>query len=152
MDPEFCRTRSPHERPVSGFGEVTPTAPVSKKGDFQDGAEDSVDQSGALELVSALKPQPVASFFLRAARLITATLPIVCLGDEYTDLDGVKRQGDWAADGVGTGSHKTVMYGPTKTDRPQILSAPFQSVAELGRLLFPRSALENTRVHHSELG
>src|SRR5207249_5956613 len=61
--------------------------------------------------------------------------------NHYVDLDGVQRKGDWTTDPTGTGTKKTIMYASAKTapagnylDRPQILSAPFQSVAELGQV------------------
>jgi hypothetical protein len=103
-----------------------------KKGDFQDGAEDSMDQSGALELIYTMKPQ--GSSFGSSGTAYYRYAANSVIGDQYTDVDGVARQGDWAADGIGTGSHKTVMYGPTVTDRPNLLSAPLQSVAELGQV------------------
>ena len=64
-------------------------------------------------------------------------------GVYYTDLDAVQRNGDWTTDVAGTGAKNTIMYGSVKTapagnyfDRPQnlSLSAPFQSVAELGHV------------------
>src|SRR5205814_5702562 len=57
------------------------------------------------------------------------------------DLDGVQRRGDWTTDPNGTAGKQTIMYASAKTapagnylDRPQMLSAPFQSVAELGQV------------------
>jgi hypothetical protein len=60
----------------------------------------------------------------------------------YIDLDGVQRRADWTTDANGTTNKFTIMYAWASTappggniqDRPQILSAPFQSVAELGQV------------------
>ena len=61
--------------------------------------------------------------------------------NHYVDFDGLKRHGDWTTDANGTNKGTTIMYASAKTapagnyfDRPQILSSPFQSVAELGQV------------------
>ncbi len=53
--------------------------------------------------------------------------------DYYSDLDGVVRNGDWPT-GNGSTNGTTIMYPGNSADRPQILSSPFQSVAELGQV------------------
>jgi Tfp pilus assembly protein PilX len=133
MDPEFLAI-DPRTVRFGVWGSDAYDTPAKGKFDYTDGAEDSMDQRNAgPESIFGLKPQgsafaldPNGKAYLYAANSEA--------GDQYTDLDGVKRQGDWAADGIGTANKKTVMYGLSITDRPQMLSAPFQSVAELGQV------------------
>ncbi len=146
QDPEFV---SLDPRTVR-FGVWASDASHAGTNNYDAGAEDTLDQratSGGLESVSAMKPQPPAAFpmtspnglgYLYAANTSTT--------DYYKDLDGVKRPGDSLSSSLdGVSNTKTIMYGsasppptpsptPRSVDRPQILSAPFQSVAELGQV------------------
>ncbi|MBA3544422.1 MAG: hypothetical protein H0T83_08295, partial [Chthoniobacterales bacterium] len=112
------------------------------------GAEDSVDQDkGKLEFINWSRPQG-SSFTVTPSApsdVSSADLSLYATNgtasNHYIDLDGVQRRGDWTTDVNGTGSKATIMYASAKTppagkylDRPQILSGPFQSVAELGQV------------------
>jgi hypothetical protein len=105
------------------------------KKDYTDGGDDSMDQSkAALEQIFQLLPQ--GSNFVTTDSKANAYLYSVnstAGADYYKDLDGVTRQGDWTT-GDGTKHGSTVMYGSNSADRPQVLSAPLQSVAELGQV------------------
>ncbi len=130
--------------------------------DYENGLQDTLDEgtNGGLEPLTTItpdphmRPQPAASpgctppcfpslsgtkYYLYSSNATT--------NEKYADLDGVTRRGDWTTDNVGptpgTTPQKTIMYAsattPTPTpsnsqDRPQILSQPFQSVAELGQV------------------
>jgi hypothetical protein len=105
------------------------------KKDYNDGGDDSMDQSkAALEQIVRLVPQ--GSAFITTDSKANAYLYSVnstAGADYYTDLDGVTRQGDWTT-GNGTQHTSTIMYGSNFPDRSRILSGPFQSVAELGQV------------------
>lgn len=105
------------------------------KKDYNDGGDDSMDQSkAALEQIVQLVPQG-ASFITSdsKANAYLYSTNTATGADYYKDLDGVVRQGDWTT-GNGTQHQFTVMYGSNSSDRPRILNAPFQSVAELGQV------------------
>lgn len=118
------------------------------KKDASYGAEDSVDQNkGKLEFINWSRPQGT-QFTVSPAAPSDASFADLSLyatngtaSNHYVDLDNVQRRGDWTTDVNGTGNKKTIMYASvnappagTYRDRPQILSAPFQSVAELGHV------------------
>ena len=118
------------------------------KKDASYGAEDSIDQNkGKLEYINWSRPRgtqftvtPTTPSDSSAADLsLYATNGTA--SSKYIDLDGVQRRGDWTTDVNGTANMKTILYASAKTapagnslDRPQILSSPFQSVAELGQV------------------
>ena len=114
--------------------------------DYENGLEDTMDEkgsgSGILELVASLQPQPSTSFPSSSGTKYYLYSSNATTNEQYADLDGVKRHGDWTTDANGTTPGKTIMYAaaaplptpPNSQDRPQILSAPFQSVAELGQV------------------
>ena len=107
---------------------------TNKLKDFTDGAEDSMDQDKVgLEAIYLLKPQGSAFSVDSGGKAYFYSANSVS-GDQYIDLDGLKRQGDWTSDGVGTSKGSTIMYAPSSTDRPQVLNGPFQTVAELGQV------------------
>jgi hypothetical protein len=118
------------------------------KKDGSYGGQDSLDQgppANRLELITWSQPQG-ASFMIGAfppdLGLYATNDPALPLkSSRYVDLDGVQRHGDWTTDASGTLKATTVMYASVKTapagnyfDRPNLLSAPFQSVAELGQV------------------
>jgi hypothetical protein len=111
--------------------------------DYTTGLLTTLDRSsGGLELITALSPQglnfTVSSFPADLSLYSTNGTS----SNHYVDLDGVQRRGDWTTDPTGTSTTKTIMYasattippGGNYTDRPQILSRPFQSLAELGQV------------------
>ena len=114
--------------------------------DYENGLEDTMDEkgsgSGILELVASLQPQPSTSFPSSSGTKYYLYSSNATTNEQYADLDGVKRHGDRTTDANGTTPGKTIMYAaaaplptpPNSQDRPQILSAPFQSVAELGQV------------------
>jgi hypothetical protein len=114
--------------------------------DYENGLQDTMDEqgsgSGILELVTGLPPQPSASFPSSSGTNYYLYSSNATVNEQYADLDGVKRRGDWTTDVNGTAPRKTIMYAattpspapPNSQDRPQIFSYPFQSVAELGQV------------------
>ena len=118
----------------------------NKRKDASYGAEDSMDEDkGKIELITWSKPQG-ASFTVSAAPTdlsLYATNAGSGATNHYVDLDApaVQRHGDWTTDANGTNNKNTIMYASAKAapagnyrDRPQLFSAPFQSVAELGQV------------------
>jgi Tfp pilus assembly protein PilX len=114
--------------------------------DYSTGPEVTMDENNGgstPELVFSLLPQG-ASFVTtdtkKKAYLYSSN--VVNGVDYYKDLDGVARHGDFTTDANGNANAKTIMYAsalpaptpPNSQDRPQILSAPFQSVTELGQV------------------
>ncbi|MEO8440427.1 MAG: hypothetical protein ABI540_09425 [Spartobacteria bacterium] len=105
------------------------------KKDYTDGADDSMDQSkAALEAVSQLPPQ--GANFVTTDGKATAYLYSVnssTSANYYKDIDLITRQADWTT-GNGAVHTSTIMYGSNSADRPQLPSAAFQSVAEVGQV------------------
>jgi Tfp pilus assembly protein PilX len=152
IDPEFVALDPRTVRFGVWGGDAFDT--TNKLKDFTDGAEDSMDQDKAgLEAIYLLKPQGSAFTVDSAGKAYLYSANSVS-GDQYTDLDGVKRQGDWTSDGVGTSKGNTIMYAPNSADRPQVLSTPFQSVAELGQVFRdqPWKTLNFTTANSGDLG
>jgi hypothetical protein len=103
--------------------------------DYSSGLEFTMDENngGSIpELITRLMPQPTSAFLTTGKTYLYSTNGTN--GDQYADLDGVKRSGDWTTDINGAANGKTIMYPANSADRFQILSAPFQSVAELGQV------------------
>ncbi len=135
------------------------------------GAEDSVDlgaPANRIEQITWSKPQGIAftvtpnpSTSTPSDLSLYATNAATGTTNHYIDLDGVERSGDWTTDANGTTSKTTIMYGSVKTppagnyfDRPQILSAAFQSVAELGQVFRdqPWKTLNFTTANSGDVG
>ena len=119
----------------------------SAKKDASYGAEDSLDQgapANRIEQITWSLGLPQGSSFTVGAVPTDLSLHATTgsgANNHYVDLDGVKRHGDWTTDANGTNKGTTIMYASAKTppagnyfDRPNILSGPFQSVAELGQV------------------
>ena len=115
--------------------------------DYENGLEDTMDENGGgnngvSELVTGLKPQPSTSFPSATGTKYYLYSSNATANEQYADLDGVKRRGDWTTDANGILAGKTIMYAaanpaptpPNSQDRPQILNAVFQSVSELGQV------------------
>lgn len=106
--------------------------------DYTTGLELTMDENnggGTPQVITGLKPQPTPAFPTTGKTYLYSTNGTN--GDQYADLDGVKRRGDWTTDVNGTANTKTIMYPANSADRPQSLSSPFQSfqsVAELGQV------------------
>jgi hypothetical protein len=146
QDPEFVALDPRTNRfGVWGTSASGQTGGGSAKKDYYVGASDSLDQqnpANRIEQITLYRPQG-ASFTVSA---LPADLSLYATNgtasNHYVDLDGVQRRGDWTTDPNGTNKGTTIMYASSKTtppggniqDRPQILSAPFQSVAELGQV------------------
>jgi Tfp pilus assembly protein PilX len=135
------------------------------KKDYYAGASDSLDQqnpASRIEKITLYLPQG-ASFTVSA---LPADLSLYSTNgtpsNHYVDLDGVQRPGDWTTTAPGTTRGTTIMYASSRTtppggniqDRPQILSAPFQSVAELGQVFRdqPWKTLNFTIANSSDAG
>jgi hypothetical protein len=103
--------------------------------DYSTGPEVTMDENNGgstPEIVTQLKPQPTSAFPTTGKTYLYSTNGTN--GDQYADLDGVKRRGDWTTDPNGTANTRTVMYPANSPDRPQNFSSPFQSVTELGQV------------------
>jgi hypothetical protein len=108
---------------------------TNNNNDYTTGLELTMDENNGgstPQVVTQLKPQPTSAFPTTGKTYLYSTNGTA--GDQYADLDGVKRRGDWTTDASGTGNGATIMYPMNSADRPQILSAPFQGVAELGQV------------------
>jgi hypothetical protein len=142
QDPEFVAL-DPRTQRFGAWGNDGSHSGSGSATDYTAGAVTTLDRSsGGLELITALPPQgpkfTVSSFPADLSLYSTNGTS----SNHYVDLDGVQRRADWTTDPSGTSSTKTIMYasptttppGGNYTDRPQILSRPFQSVAELGQV------------------
>lgn len=132
------------------------------------GAEDSLDlgpPANRIEQITWSGPQGGGSPSKFTVAALPADLSLYATNgtasNHYVDLDNVQRRGDWTTDASGTGSKATIMYASAKTppagtyfDRPQILSAPFQSVAELGQVFRdqPWKTLNFTTTNSGDVG
>ncbi|MEO7725071.1 MAG: hypothetical protein ABIU29_10390 [Chthoniobacterales bacterium] len=135
------------------------------------GAEDSVDlgpSANRIEQITWSKPQgsaftvnPNPSTSSPSDLSLYATNASTGTTNHYVDLDGVQRRGDWTTDATGTGSKVTIMYASSKTnppgtyqDRPQVLNAILQSVAELGQVFRdqPWKTLNFTTTNSADAG
>lgn len=165
QDPEFValdpRTNRFGVWGTSASGQTTGNA----KKDYYSGATDSLDQAAPanrIEQITLYSPQgawfTVGSFPANLSLYATNGAASIY----YTDLDGVQRAGDWTTTAPGTTKGATIMYASSKTtppggniqDRPQILSAPFQSVAELGQVFRdqPWKTLNFTTTNSADAG
>src|SRR5262249_8186670 len=101
--------------------------------DITTGLDMSVDQNNGgttPEIITGLKPQPTSAFPTTGKAYLYSTNGTA--GDQYGDLDSVKRRGDWTTDSSGTANTKTIMYPANSADRAQVnwpLGSPFQSIA-----------------------
>lgn len=135
------------------------------------GAEDSIDLGPSANRIAKITwSQPQGAAFTVTPGPSTSTPSDLSLyatnagtgtTNRYVDLDGVQRRGDWTTDAAGTGSKATIMYASSKTnppgnyqDRPQILNAVFQSVAELGQVFRdqPWKTLNFTTANSADAG
>jgi hypothetical protein len=135
QDPEFV-TLDPRTVRFGVWGNAASQSAVAT--DYTTGLLTTLDQSvsppspptlpGVFEKITALPPvgggfsTPASTDLYKYANNVAAD-PV-----HYTDLDGLQRQGDLLTTGI------TAMQPVDLADRPQILSRPFQSVAELGRV------------------
>lgn len=137
QDPEFVAL-DPRTIRFGVWGTDASGQGSSATKDYVQGALDSLDegpQARRLERITMYSPQNT-SYFTTSA--FPSTMYLFCTNsaasDHYLDLDNVQRRADWTTDTNGTGNQKTIMFGPNQSDRPQIPSRPFQSVAELGQV------------------
>jgi hypothetical protein len=112
------------------------TASTAKR-DLNYGAEDSLDEAPPANRIEQITwSGPQGSSF--TVSVIPANLSLYATNgtasNHYVDVDGVQRRGDWTTSASGTTAGSTIMYRGNSQDRPQILSAAFQSVAELGQV------------------
>ncbi len=134
--------------------------------DYENGLEDTMDENGGnngvTELVTGLKPQPSTSFPSSSGTKYYLYSSNATTNEQYADLDGVRRRGDWTTDADGATPGETIMYAAatpsptaeTPQDRPQIFSVPFQSVAELGQVFRdqPWKTLNFTTTNSGDVG
>ncbi len=134
--------------------------------DYENGLEDTMDENGGnngvTELVTGLKPQPSTSFPSSSGTKYYLYSSNATTNEQYADLDGVRRRGDWTTDADGATPGETIMYAaatpsptpPNSQDRPQIFSVPFQSVAELGQVFRdqPWKTLNFTTTNSGDVG
>jgi len=175
QDPEFVALDPRTVRfGIWGTAAIGQTSGSNYTKDYVQGLQDSIDEqspASRIEQITYYTPQgssfkPVvagptpapANLYLYSSNIGTGSTA------RYTDPDGVQRRGDWTTDANGTVKGTTIMYagptpppGPTPAnaqDRPQILSAPFQSVAELGQVFRdqPWKTLNFTAVTSGDIG
>jgi hypothetical protein len=148
QDPEFV-TLDPRTLRFGVWGNAAKQSLVPA--DYTDGTQGTLDwPTPRYELITALPPTPVTNFTL-------STLPYALYNYAnnptsstvyYTDSDTLRRQGDIIS---GT---TTAMLPTDFTDRPQILSRPFQSLAELGQVFRdqPWKTLDFTTASSPDVG
>jgi hypothetical protein len=153
QDPEFV-TLDPRTLRFGVWGNAANVSTVAA--DYTTGVLTTLDQSvgsppatGVYELITALPPQgsnfslstlPYALY--KYANNADATV-------HYTGLDSLQRQGDLITTG-----YTTAMQPTNSLNRPQILSRPFQSLAELGQVFRdqPWKTLDFTTASSPDVG
>lgn len=169
QDPEFIALDPRTSRfGVWGTSASGQTGGGNAKKDYYAGASDSLDQqapANRIEQITFYRPQG-AKFTVSAVPpadlSLYSTNGTPNSSNHYVDLDDVQRSGDWTTTAPGTTKGTTIMYASAKTtppggnyrDRPNLLSAPFQSVAELGQVFRdqPWKTLNFTTANSADAG
>jgi hypothetical protein len=156
QDPEFV-TLDPRTVRFGVWGNDAFTSASPSGIDYTTGVLTTLDQSvsppspptlpGVFEKITKLPPVG-ASFSTPASTDLYKYANNVDTTVHYTDPDGLQRQGDLVTTGI------TAMQPADWIDRPQILSRPFQSVAELGQVFRdqPWKTLDFTTASSPDVG